>query len=406
MSDNHELTRRRRRVELLKSARERGYLTLWEAAAASTNSPVDLDDVGELLSEAGLRLDDSNGESRNWVREPVADDDQPTEDAMGDVEDDVDRLPTRFFEPAEYSPETPAAIYLRDISRVPLLTAEEEVELAQAIERGEAAREKLARADELGSEQRQLLEDDLRLGSAARKRLTESNLRLVVSVARKYMGRGLPLLDLIQEGNIGLARAVEKFDYRKGFRFSTYAYWWIRQAVTRSIADQARTIRVPVHMIEAIGEVYKVARDLQQGLGREPYAEEIAAKMGSTPERVRQILLAAKQPISLETPIGAEEDSTVADLIADRQATAPAEIATDSVMRDDFDSLLSEELTPRERAVLRLRFGLNDGKDRTLGEVGGELGVSRERVRQIESEALAKLRRPRVRYRLRELTDF
>jgi RNA polymerase primary sigma factor len=405
MSDNHELTRRRRRVELLKSARERGYLTLWEAAAASTNSPVDLDDVGELVSEAGLRLDDSNGESRNWVREPLTDDDQPTEDAVDDVEDDVDRLPTRFFEPAEYSPETPAAIYLRDISRVPLLTAEEEVELAQAIERGEAAREKLARADELGSEQQQLLEEDLRVGAAARKRLTESNLRLVVSVARKYMGRGLPLLDLIQEGNIGLARAVEKFDYRKGFRFSTYAYWWIRQAVTRSIADQARTIRVPVHMIEAIGEVYKVARDLQQGLGREPYAEEIAAKMDSTPERVRQILLAAKQPISLETPIGAEEDSTVADLIADRQATAPAEIATDSVMRDDFDSLLSQELTPRERAVLRLRFGLNDGKDRTLGEVGGELGVSRERVRQIESEALAKLRRPRVRYRLRELTD-
>src|SRR5688572_24947623 len=181
MSDNHELTRRRRRLELLKSARERGYLTLWEATAASTNSPVDLDDVGELLSEAGLRLDDSNGETTNWVREPRTGDDQPDEDAVDDVEDDVDRLPTRIFEPTEYSPETPAAIYLRDISRVPLLTAEEEVELAQAIERGEAAREKLVRAEELVSEQRQLLEDDLREGAAARKRLTESNLRLVVS---------------------------------------------------------------------------------------------------------------------------------------------------------------------------------------------------------------------------------
>jgi len=405
MSDNHELIRRRHRLELLELARERGYITLWEAAEASTNSPVDLDDVGELLSEAGLRIDDTNGERSNWVREPQTEDDEPDDEVVGEVEEEADRLPTRLFQPAEYSPETPAAIYLRDISRVPLLTAEDEVELARAIERGEAARAKLASGEELSQDERQRLEDEAVDGAAARKRLTESNLRLVVSVARKYMGRGLPLLDLIQEGNIGLARAVEKFDYRKGYRFSTYAYWWIRQAVTRSIADQARTIRVPVHMIEAIGDVYKVARDLQQDLGREPYAEEIAAKMDSTPDRVRQILRAAKQPISLETPIGAEEESTVADFIADREASAPAEVAADSLMRDDFDSLLTEELTPRERAVLRLRFGLNDGKDRTLGEVGGELGVSRERVRQIESEALAKLRRPRVRFRLREMMD-
>jgi RNA polymerase primary sigma factor len=406
MIDNQEIVRRQRRLDLLERAREHGSLTLWDAVAASTNSPVDLDDVGGLLSEAGFRLDDSDGEASNWVREPLPDEDEDLRDeAEAEIEEDVDTLPTRFFQPSDYLPETPAAIYLRDISQVPLLTAEEEVDLARALERGEAARRKLAQNVTLATEQREQLEEDVRAGQAARKRLTESNLRLVVSVARKYMGRGLPLLDLIQEGNIGLARAVEKFDYRKGFRFSTYAYWWIRQAVTRSIADQARTIRVPVHMIEAIGDVYKVARDLQQDLGREPYPEEIAQQMDSTPERVRQILRAAKQPISLETPIGAEEESTVADFIADRQSGAPAEVAADAVLRDDFDSVLSEELTPRERAVLRLRFGLNDGKDRTLGEVGGELGVSRERVRQIEAEALAKLRRPRVRYRLRELMD-
>jgi RNA polymerase primary sigma factor len=393
--------RRRAQLELLERAREQGFITLWDAVRSSAQSPVDYDEVGEVLSEAGVQLEDDGEESSNWVRV-----DQPEEDEEVDeaIDEDVDRLPSRFFEPTEYAPETPAAIYLRDISRVPLLTAEEEVELARALERGEQAKRALA-SPGLDSDKARGLQEQVREGEAARRRLTESNLRLVVSVARKYMGRGLPLLDLIQEGNIGLARAVEKFDYRKGYRFSTYAYWWIRQAVTRAIADQARTIRVPVHMIEAIGDVFKVARDLQQKLGREPYPEEIAHEMDQPPEKIRQIQRAAKQPISLQTRIGGDDDSTVADFIADPEAGAPSELASESVFRDDVDSVLSEVLTPRERAVLRLRFGLTDGKDRTLGEVGDELGVSRERVRQIEAEALTKLRRQPVRYRLREFLE-
>jgi RNA polymerase primary sigma factor len=401
VDDVQEDSQRLRRLTLLEESRRRGFITIWEAVEASTNSPVDFDEVGEILGEAGVDLDERGGRDRGWAREADAGDDPELNERVSEA---ADELPSRFFRPTEASTETPAAIYLRDISKVPLLTAEEEVELARALERGEQAKARLAEAGAEPSK-RAALEAEVRAGQTARQRLTESNLRLVVSVARKYMGRGLPLLDLIQEGNLGLARAVEKFDYRKGFRFSTYAYWWIRQAVTRAIADQARTIRVPVHMIEAIGEVYKVARGLQQTLGREPYPEEIAEQMDSSPERVRQILRAAKQPISLETPIGSDDESTVADFIADLDAAAPAEAASVSLMKEDVDDLLTEVLTPRERAVLRLRFGLGDGRDRTLGEVGGELGVSRERIRQIEAEALAKLRRPLVRHRLREFLE-
>lgn len=296
--------------------------------------------------------------------------------------------------------DTPIAVYLRDIRRFPLLTAEQEVQLAKELESGEKSREML-KDDSITVGDVTQLEADLHRGDAARRRLTESNLRLVVSVARKYMGRGLPLLDLIQEGNIGLGRAVEKYDYTKGYRFSTYAYWWIRQAVTRAIADQARTVRVPVHMIELIGDVYKAARDLQQGMGREPDPDEIAEHMGTTGERVRQILRAARQPISLETPVGEEEESTIADFVVDRQAVSPEDSADRAGLCDSIEEVLGE-LSPREQLVLKMRFGIGSDREATLGEVGIELGVSRERARQIEAEALAKLRTARVRRKLRE----
>lgn len=387
---------------LLARARERGFVTLGEVVRASHLGPLELDDVRELLEHAGFELveDDEEGESEE--------DDWGVEELGGGGADrhlDEPVVPQPIAEHELITPDTPAAIYLRDISRVPLLTAEQEVQLAKELEAGEKAKLILQRrGDELNLTDRDRVEARHRKGEDARRVLTESNLRLVVSVARKYMGRGLPLLDLIQEGNIGLSRAVEKYDYRKGYRFSTYAYWWIRQAVTRAIADQARTIRVPVHMIELIGDVFKASRDLQQELGREPLADEIARHMDTTAEKVRQIIRAAKQPISLETPVGEEEESTIADFVADRSARAPAEAAAEAMLKDHVEDAL-QELTPRERQVLRLRFGLEDGRDRTLGEIGEELGVSRERVRQIEAEALGKLRQPKLRQRLREYID-
>jgi RNA polymerase primary sigma factor len=392
------------RDQLLALKQRQGFLTLADVVRAVADTPQDLDEVRDLLDDAGIVLYEEGEAEPPWEEAAAAEPDE----IIGE------RAPGLGFREGiaplapgveEYAPETPAAIYLRDISRVPLLTADEEISLAQAYEAGREAGARLSQETSLSPEERASLEEAVARGEEARRRLTESNLRLVVSVARKYMGRGLPILDLIQEGNIGLGRAVEKYDWRKGYRFSTYAYWWIRQAVTRAIADQARTVRVPVHMIEAISHLYNASRELQQSLNREPTREELAQQLNTTADKIDQIVNAAKQPISLETPIGHEEDSTISDLIADRTVHTPSDLASASLLKDYLDEAFRTILTPRERQVIRMRFGLEDGQDRTLSEIAEELGVSRERIRQIEAEALAKLRRPGLRQKLREYLD-
>ncbi|BFH14563.1 RNA polymerase sigma factor RpoD [Paenibacillus melissococcoides] len=269
----------------------------------------------------------------------------------------------------------PVRMYLKEIGRVPLLTAEEEIELAKRVVQGD---------------------------TEAKQRLAEANLRLVVSIARRYIGRGMMLLDLIQEGNMGLMRAVDKFDYTKGYKFSTYATWWIRQAITRSIADQARTIRVPVHMVETINKLNRISKELLQEFGREPTPEEIAVKMEITPEKVREIMKIGQEPVSIETPVGDENDSSLGDFIEDQEALAPADAAAYELLKVQLEDVL-DTLTEREQNVLRLRFGLDDGRTRTLEEVGHEFGVTRERIRQIEAKALRKLRHPS---RSKRLKDF
>ena len=277
----------------------------------------------------------------------------------------------------------PVRMYLKEIGRVPLLSMQDEKDLAMKIEAGER---ELERNGSVNSA-------IVTTGEEAKRQLTEANLRLVVSIAKKYVGRGMLFLDLIQEGNLGLIRAVEKFDYRKGYKFSTYATWWIRQAITRALADQARTIRIPVHMVETINRLIKISRQLLQELGRDPSVEEIATEMGLTPEKVREVIKISQEPISLETPIGEEEDSHLGDFIEDQEAVAPAEAASVMLLKEKMQDVL-QNLTDRERKVLVLRFGLEDGHQRTLEEVGQEFGVTRERIRQIEAKALRKLRHP------------
>ena len=353
---------------LIARGKSRGSLTYEEINTAfdalEDVNPDVIDDFFEELAGLGIEIvDESKDEKPD--RDPEA------------VEPEIAIIPEGV------SLEDPVRMYLKEIGRVPLLTMEQEKSLAMAIENGE---NELARN---GKSDAQLVY----LGDEAKRQLTEANLRLVVSIAKKYVGRGMLFLDLIQEGNLGLIRAVEKFDYRKGYKFSTYATWWIRQAITRALADQARTIRIPVHMVETINRQTKVSRQLLQELGREPTVDEIAAAMGLTPEKVREVMKISQEPISLETPIGEEEDSHLGDFIEDQEAIAPAEAASVMLLKEKMADVL-QNLTERERKVLVLRFGLEDGHQRTLEEVGQEFGVTRERIRQIEAKALRKLRHP------------
>ena len=298
----------------------------------------------------------------------------------------------------------PVRMYLKEIGKVPLLTGPQEVSLAKRIEAGLGAVDQIEEKPDLSDSQRASLRAVVRDGELAKRQLTEANLRLVVSIAKRYVGRGMALLDLIQEGNLGLIRAVEKFDYTKGFKFSTYATWWIRQAITRAIADQARTIRIPVHMVETMNKVMRVQRSLLQELGREPTVDEIAAKVELTPEKVREIQRLGQEPVSLWTPVGDDDDSFLGDFVEDPNATAPATAAARALLTEAIEEAL-EELNDRERQVVRLRFGLDDGQVRTLEEVGREFGVTRERIRQIESKTLAKLRHPTRSQRLRDYLE-
>ena len=342
----------------------------------------------------------------------ISDDDDDDEIILTE-EDDVEVEKIDLSVPEGVSVEDPVRMYLKEIGKVPLLSAEEEIELAQKMEDGAVATEKIAileermeSADEAEIEEMKAeiaeLQKDVDLGSEAKKRLAEANLRLVVSIAKRYVGRGMLFLDLIQEGNLGLIKAVEKFDYRKGYKFSTYATWWIRQAITRAIADQARTIRIPVHMVETINKLIRVSRQLLQELGREPSPEEIATEMNMPVDRVREILKISQEPVSLETPIGEEEDSHLGDFIKDDNVPVPADAAAFTLLKEQLEEVLST-LTDREQKVLTLRFGLEDGRARTLEEVGKEFNVTRERIRQIEAKALRKLRHPS---RSRKLKDY
>ncbi|MDI3540710.1 RNA polymerase sigma factor SigA [Koleobacter methoxysyntrophicus] len=350
--------------ELIEKGKKRGILTYKEIMEALGDIELEaeqIDKVYETLEEMGI-------------------------DIINDNEEDI--IPEEVIMPEEETPEEldltipeginiddPVRMYLKEIGKVPLLTAEEEVELAKRIEKGDME---------------------------AKRKLAEANLRLVVSIAKRYVGRGMLFLDLIQEGNLGLIKAVEKFDYRKGYKFSTYATWWIRQAITRAIADQARTIRIPVHMVETINKLIRVSRQLLQELGRDPLPEEIAEEMDLPVEKVREIIKIAQEPVSLETPIGEEEDSHLGDFIPDEDAPAPAEAAAFMLLKEQLEDVL-DTLTAREEKVLRLRFGLDDGRPRTLEEVGQVFGVTRERIRQIEAKALRKLRHPS---RSKKLKDY
>jgi len=372
--DNMEKEKKLKKIreQLEKQGKKKGFITYKEIIEQLQDmdlSPEEIDEFYDHLSRLGIDVIDDDADKEKQALADV--DDADVKEDTENVED-VD-----LSVPDGVSVNDPVRMYLKEIGKIPLLTPEEEIELALRMEQGD--------------------ED-------AKRALAEANLRLVVSIAKKYVGRGMLFLDLIQEGNLGLIKAVEKFDYRKGFKFSTYATWWIRQAITRAIADQARTIRIPVHMVETINKLIRVSRQLVQELGREPTPEEIAEVMNISEEKVREILKIAQEPVSLETPIGEEDDSHLGDFIEDQDVQAPAEAAAFELLKEQLDDVL-ETLTPREKKVLKLRFGLDDGRSRTLEEVGQVFGVTRERIRQIEAKALRKLRHPMRSKRLKDYLE-
>ncbi len=353
-------------IEQGKKRSSLNYKDIMEKLSPFDQDPEQMEEFYEQLSDLGIEVVNENDEEVNSLRPSEDNEDKDSDDFSFD--DDLSLPPGIKIN-------DPVRMYLKEIGRVPLLSADDEVELAMRIKNGD---------------------------EEAKRRLAEADLRLVVSIAKRYVGRGMLFLDLIQEGNMGLIKAVEKFDHNKGFKFSTYATWWIRQAITRAIADQARTIRIPVHMVETINKLIRVSRQLLQELGREPSPEEIAAEMELTVEKVREIMKIAQEPVSLETPIGEEDDSHLGDFIEDQEALAPADAAAYELLKEQLEDVL-DTLTEREENVLRLRFGLDDGRTRTLEEVGKVFGVTRERIRQIEAKALRKLRHPS---RSKRLKDF
>ena len=387
--------------ELIERGKKKGHLSSSELMDVLEDMDLgaeQMDKIYDTLENLGI---DTVGE--DYIPD-LPDDVEPTIEAIEDLPEEEIVDPNSMAD--SLGTDDPVRMYLKEIGKVNLLTSDEEIELAQIMEAGNAASEQLAELEKAGEdipdEVRVELTQAIKKGERAKQRLAEANLRLVVSIAKRYVGRGMQFLDLIQEGNLGLIKAVEKFDFTKGFKFSTYATWWIRQAITRAIADQARTIRIPVHMVETINKVIRVSRQLLQELGHDPTPEEIAAEMNMPVERVREILKIAQEPVSLETPIGEEEDSHLGDFIPDEDASEPAEAASFTLLKEQLVEVLST-LTPREEKVLKLRFGIEDGRTRTLEEVGKEFNVTRERIRQIEAKALRKLRHPS---RSKKLKDF
>ena len=388
--------------ELFIKGKKKGKLDTNELSDVLDTMDLDseqMDHIYDSLEALGIEV----GSEEEFVND-LPDDIEPPMEEIAEIEEEELVDPNTLVD--SFNIDDPVRMYLKEIGKVPLLTADEEVTLATSMSEGNLAKERLAEIEEnneeISAEEQAELETLVKQGENSKQKLAEANLRLVVSIAKRYVGRGMLFLDLIQEGNLGLIKAVEKFDYTKGYKFSTYATWWIRQAITRAIADQARTIRIPVHMVETINKVIRVSRQLLQELGHDPSAEEISEEMNMPVDKVREILKIAQEPVSLETPIGEEEDSHLGDFIPDEGASEPSEAASFTLLKEQLVDVLST-LTPREEKVLKLRFGIEDGRTRTLEEVGKEFNVTRERIRQIEAKALRKLRHPS---RSKKLKDF